>query len=127
MSERVIADKNLMKTLARPRVAIPLCVVANYLVALTILSSKWGSVFIMDDDFHNSSIAVPVIAGLVLGFVQTVALGPRIAVMAGAIGLAGVATVLLAFTLLTGAAGGAVGCFVGWVFTRTWHRDRPSD
>ena len=113
--------------LAGPSVAIPLCVVANYVVALTIVSSKWGSVFIMDDDFHNSSIAVPVIAGLVLGFVLTMAFGPRIAAMAGAIGLAGVTTVLLTFTLLTVAAAGAVGCFVGWVFTRTWVRDRPSD
>ncbi|WP_159540585.1 hypothetical protein [Aeromicrobium sp. 9AM] len=95
--------------------AISLCLVANYVAALAVLTSPWGSVFMLDDDFHNSSIAVSVAVGLVLGLAESVIFTPQIAIAAAGIGLIGLATIFLAFTLATQVAGIGLGCVLGWL------------
>lgn len=103
-----------MKSVDRLIITVPLCVTLNYAVALFIFSSTWGSVLVMDDQFSRITVLVPVAAGLVLGLVQAIAFGPQATLLAMAVGVVGVVTLLLAFTLLTQAVGIAAGCFAVW-------------
>lgn len=101
-----------MSLVERPPVSVALCITINYAVALLIVDSRWGSVLFMDDQFGIDSVGVPVAAGALLGLVQTLTFGPRTTLVAMGIGLLGVLTLLLAFTLVAQAAGIAAGCVV---------------
>jgi ABC-type nickel/cobalt efflux system permease component RcnA len=108
----------------RTGVAIPLCVLANVIVAVAVLNSRWGSVFMLDDDFHNSSIVVSMVVGLALGLIQSLIFGPQIAIAAAGISLVGVFTLVLAFTLVTQMVGVALGCLLAWTARRYGARIR---
>ena len=81
----------------------------------------------MDDQFDTSNVVVPVTAGLVLGCIQTVLFGPRVTLFVALVGLSGVLTVLLAYTLLTQAAGIFAGSLTVVAVQAAWRQPHPSD
>ncbi len=79
----------------------------------------------MDDGFHNSSYFVPLAAGVLLTFFQALCFDIKVALTASVVGviacpLIGVLGIVMAFTLVMGAVGGASGRLAA----RAWCMDR---
>jgi hypothetical protein len=108
-------------------VAVPLCILANYVAVVIVISSPWGSVFIIDGNYREHLIVyivVSVVVGLALGLTQSVIYSPKVSLTAAVIGLVGVMTFLLAFTLVTQFVGIALGCILAWTLRRNAARSR---
>jgi hypothetical protein len=89
---------------------IMLCVVVDGAAAYAVLESPVGTYGFFDDAPPQGSVAVPVIAGLVLGIVQVAAFGTRTAVVAAATCMA-VAFVTLIYMIPVGTV--VLGCILG--------------
>lgn len=116
-----------MKSTNRPIIAGSLCVIVNYVVVLIVYFSSWGTIFMLDDQFSRSNVVVPVAAGLMLGCIQTAIFGSRVTLLAALVGLVGVATLLLTYTLLTQAVGIVVGNLAVLTIRASWRQFHPSD
>lgn len=107
--------------------AVALCILANYVAVAIVISSPWGSVFILDGNYRNHYIVyivVSMVVGLALGLIQSVIYAPKISITAAVIGLVGVMAVLPAFTLVTQFVGIALGCILAWSLRRSGERSR---
>lgn len=112
------APTGLSRT-ASSGVGLGVCVALNYLIAYAIFTSPYGSVFFMSDDSRGSTVWVPLIVGVVVGCVESVSFGFRIAVGASVFSVVlGVVFFLLLGTLVLGAVGGAAGWVAGWTLSR---------
>jgi hypothetical protein len=91
---------------------IMVCVFVNGAVAYAVLESPVGTYGFFDDAPPEGSVAVPVLAGLVLGIVQVAAFGTRRALIAAAACMA-VALVTVIYMIPVGTV--VFGCVLGAV------------
>ncbi|KAA1376018.1 hypothetical protein [Aeromicrobium fastidiosum] len=101
---------------------VMLCVLVDGAVAYAVLESPFGTLGFFDDTPPEGSVAVPVLAGLILGVVQAVAFGTRTTVVAAAVNMA-VAFVTVMYMIPVGMV--VVGCVLGAAVARGARRRLP--
>ena len=100
---------------------IPVCLVTTVAVAFGVLGSRYGSLFLFDDSFGPGSVIAPVAAGVCAGLLQSLAYGPRAAVLGALLAAAaGGLAFLFAYPVVTCAAGCALGAGAGAIVRRLW-------
>jgi len=101
--------------------AVPVCFVTAVAVAFGVLISPYGSLFMFDDSFGPGSAIAPVAAGVCAGLLQSLAYGPRAALL-GALLAAAVGALAFPFVypMVTCAAGCALGAGPGAIVRRLW-------
>lgn len=95
--------------LSRPA-SVALIVASSTATALAVLTSPWGSIFFLDDLFTRAAIVAPIVAGLLVGALQTAAFGARLTLVtvAATTALAS-CTLLLAYPAVMHLLGVALG------------------
>ncbi|MBD8606484.1 hypothetical protein IFT73_06425 [Aeromicrobium sp. CFBP 8757] len=92
--------------------SVVLCVLVDAAVAFAVVESPFGTIFILDDDPPDGYVLAPLLAGMVIGALQRIAVGTSTTVVAAVIAaLGGVATLFFVFP----AGVVAVGCVLGAV------------
>lgn len=95
------------------------CVAVNGLVAYAIFTSSYGSAFFLSDDERNSIFWVPLLAGVIIGFIEGLSFGARnagVAFLASV--LVGIVGFLMLITFVIVSIGGAAGCGLAWAYLR---------
>ena len=100
-----------------------MCVAVNYVVAYAIFTSSYGSAFFMSDDERSSIVWVPLLVGAVVGCVESLSFGVRVAGVASVVSviisvIGGIAAFLMLGTLVLGAIGSAAGFGLAWAYLR---------
>lgn len=112
-------DKKVVRSLGS-LLGYVVCLAINGLVAYAIFNSSYGSVFFMSDDERSSIFWIPLLVGVLVGFLQTLSFGPRVTIFAiASSALLGIGIILMLATIWIGAVGGLIGCLAGSTY-RLW-------